>query len=358
MPGTDTHARAVVFRGTERAFDLREFRVPEPEPGTVLLRMELCGICGTDVHYYQEGLRAPTILGHENTGIIAALGEGVETDSLGRPVRVGDRVVVQPGARGGAYGLRPLPEQDPRLTGGQAEYLYLNLPDTRFFKTDLPAEIAVLLEPFTVAIHAVERSRIWLGDTVVIQGSGAIGLMCLIAARLSGASKTIVIGGPAGRLEFAQRLGADRVINIYEERDPAARRERVLAETPGRSGADVVMECAGVPSAIVEGIEMLRRGGMFCELGHFVDVGDMTLNPNRHMVWKDLNLVAPLGSRTEHFVRGLPIMEKHPELFAGMVSHRLPLTRVQEAFEALSGRYRLDGRDAIKIAIEPWQDRS
>jgi L-iditol 2-dehydrogenase len=358
MPATATMSRAAVFRGTDRAFDLREFPVPEPAPGTVLLRMELCGICGTDVHYYQEGLRAPTILGHENAGIIEALGEGVETDSLGRPVRVGDRVVVQPGARGGAYGLRPLPDKDPRLTGGQSEYLYLNLPDTRFFKTDLPAEVAVLLEPFTVAIHAVERSRIRLGDTVVIQGSGAIGLMCLIAARFSGAAKTIVVGGPAGRLELARRLGADVVINIFEERDPAARREQVLAETPNQSGADVVMECAGVPAAIPEGIDLLRRGGMFCELGHFVDVGNMKLNPNRHMVWKDLNLVAPLGSRTEHFVRGLPIMERYPELFAGMVSHRLPLTRVQEAFEALSGRYHLDGRDAIKIAIAPWQDRN
>lgn len=76
------------------------------------------------------------------------------------------------------------------------------------------------------------------------------------------------------------------------------------------------------------------------------------------MVWKDLNLVAPFGSRTEHFVRGLPIREKHAELFEGMVSHRLPLSRVQEAFDALSGRYHLDGRDAIKVAIEPWQDRS
>jgi threonine dehydrogenase-like Zn-dependent dehydrogenase len=215
----------------------------------------------------------------------------------------------------------------------------------------------VLLEPLTVAMHAVDRSRIRVGDTVVIQGAGAIGLMCLILARMAGAVQTIVVGGPAGRLELARRLGADLVIDIFEERDPAARLAHVLDNTPRRAGADVVMECAGVPAAIPEGIDMLRRGGMFCELGHFVDVGSMQLNPNRHLVRKDLNLVAPHGSQREHFVRSLPIMEKHPALFRGMVSHRLPLGRVQEAFEALSGRYHLDGRDAVKIAIDPWQDR-
>lgn len=348
-------SRAVIFQGQGRDFTMAEFEVPSPAPGTILLKMELCGICGTDVHIYQEGNPRPLVFGHENVGIIEALGAGVSTDFLGRPIKVGDRLVFQPGGTGlpPAYGLTDLADSPSKLSGGQADYIYLDKPGTAYFKTDLAPEVAVMFEPLTIGLHATDRSRIRIGDTVVIQGSGAIGLMSLIAAKHAGATKTIMVGGPAGRLEVAKQLGADVVIDLFDVSDPAERLRMVLDETTRREGADVVIECAGVRSAIIEGIEMTRYSGTFCELGHFIDVGDMTINPNKHFLKKDLTLVAPYGSRRDHFVRCLPLMEKEPHLFEGLVSHRLPLSRVKEGFEALSGRYLLDGRAAIKIAIEP-----
>ena len=351
--------RASVFRGTERGFDIVEHPVPEPAPGTLLLRMELGGICGTDVHMYEMGMPAPVALGHENVGIVVALGEGVTHDTLGRPVAVGDRIAPQPGTGvpGRSYGFRQHPAAEPPyFTGGHAQYLYLCYPNTAFFKMHAPAETAVLLEPLTVAVHAIDRARIRVGDTVVVQGTGAIGLLCIFVARRAGAVNVIAVGGPAGRLDLAAALGADTCINILEVTDAEERTRQVLAQTPGGKGADVVIEAAGVKPAIIEGLGYLRRGGTFCELGHFIDTGEMLFNPNKHLLVKDLTLVAPYGSRTEHFIRSVPLLEKEERALREMVSHRVPLRRVPEAFEALMGRYHLDGRDAIKIAVDPWQE--
>jgi threonine dehydrogenase-like Zn-dependent dehydrogenase len=306
---------------------------------------------------YEMGMPAPVALGHENAGIVVALGEGVTHDYVGRPVKVGDRVVPQPGTGvpGRSYGFRQNPTlEPPYFTGGHSQYLYLCYPNTAFFKTDAPAEIAVLLEPLTVAVHAIDRARIRVGDTVVVQGTGAIGLLCIFVARRAGAVNVIAVGGPAGRLDLASALGADTCINILETPDAEERTRQVLARTPAGKGADVVIEAAGVRAAIIEGLGYLRRSGTFCELGHFIDTGDMVINPNKHLLVKDLTLVAPYGSRTEHFVRGLPLLEKEERALREMVSHRIPLRRMREAFEVLLGRYHLDGHDAIKVAVDPW----
>ncbi len=343
-------ARASVMVG-ER-FEIREYPVPEPEPGTMLLKQELGGICGTDLHNWEyQHLEGEIILGHENVGIVHKLGQDAETDYMGRPLSVGDRVVLAPGTNKGAYGFLQA-EEAPYLRGGFADYIYLWNPDTVVLKTDLPPEVAVLTEPFTIGVHAVMRARIRFGDTVVVQGAGAIGLVTLVCARISGAARLIVVGGPPGRLELAKKMGADVTIDIGEIQDPEARTKRVLENTPRGRGADVVFECAGFLPALPEGLGYVRQSGTYVEMGHFVDVGNIDFNPNRLLMRKNLRLEAIWGSHPEHFVRGLPILERNEFPFAEMVSHILPLDRVAEGFNALSGGYRLDGRDAIKIAVK------
>ena len=346
MPRT---GRASVVVG-ER-FEIREYPVPEPAPGTVLLRQELAGICGTDLHNWEyQRLNDEIILGHENVGIIDSLGDGVTHDHLGRPVRPGDRIALVPGTSQGAYGFIPAGEQ-PYLRGGFAEYIYLWNPETVFFKTDLAAEIAVLLEPFTIGVHGVMRAGIQFGDTVVVQGSGAIGLVTLICAKVSGAGRLIMVGGPPGRLEFAREIGADVTVDIADVPDAEERKRVVRDATPKGAGADVVFECAGFLQAIPEGLDFLRQNGAYVEMGHFVDVGSFECNPNRMFMRKNLRFEAVWASYTEHFVRGLPILERNEFPFADMVSHTIPLDRVPEGFNALAGSYRLDGKDAIKIAV-------
>lgn len=341
--------RAAVMSGEK--FELREYPVPDPEPGAVLLKQELAGICGTDLHNWEyQRLKGDIILGHENVGIIDAIGKGVETDHLGRPIKPGDRVVFVPGTPKGAYGFLNAEEQ-PYLRGGFGEYIYLWNPDTIILKTDMPPEVAVLIEPFTIGVHGAMRSGLQFGDTVVVQGSGAIGLLTLVCAKISGAGRLIMVGGPPGRLELAKRLGADVVIDIKNVPDPAERTGIVLDNTPRREGADVVFECAGFLPAIPEGLTFLRRSGTYVAMGHFVDTGSFDCNPNQMFMRRNLRLEAVWASRPEHFVRALPILEKNEFPFADLISHIIPLDRVAEGFNALHSGYRLDGKDAIKIAV-------
>lgn len=143
------------------------------------------------------------------------------------------------------------------------------------------------------------------------------------------------------------------IIDIAEVTDPEERARLVRENTPGGYGADVVFECAGVPAALIEGISLVRDSGTLVEMGNFIDTGSVSLNPNRHLVVKNLNLISVFGSSVERFARGLTILEKGEYPFVKMLSHRIPLERIGEGMEALQGAYRLGGRDIIKIAVAP-----
>ncbi len=317
--------------------------------------MELTGICGTDAHIVDVGAPAPMALGHEISGRLVAMGEGVSQDVTGRPIAEGDLIVPHPGSASGAYGFRSdALSGPPHFTGGFGQYLSLCYPNSSLFKVEAEPHIAVLLEPLSVALHAVDRARVRLGDTVVVQGTGAIGLFAIFLAKRAGAIKVIAVGGPAGRLEVAADLGADVLIDIAEHPDGVERIKLVHSHTPGGRGADVTIECAGAKPAVAEGLDYTRKSGTFCEVGHFIDTGEITINPNRHLVLKDINLVAPYGSNIEHFTRSRAILETDGHRLDAVVSHRIPLTRLGDAFAALLGRYHLDGRDAVKIAVDPW----
>ena len=340
-------AQAVVTLGKE--FSIREYAVPDPAPGTVLLRQELCGICGTDIHNWQKGIDAETLLGHENVGIIQALGKGVTTDYIGTPIKEGDRVVFHPRNSGMVYGYRGA---DEPFSGGFADYIYLTDPMRCLIKSEAPPQVGVLAEPFTVGVHAVLRGNVKIGDTVIVQGAGPIGIMCMIAAKISGAGRLIVIGGPAGRLELARKLGAHETIDIMAVPDPRERKELALGLTPGRAGADVVIEAAGFLPAFPEGLELVKEDGTFVEVGHFVDVGTIAVNPNQHFLRPNLRLEGVWGSRYHHFVRAVAVMESGEIDFGAVISHILPLERVREGFDALDSGYALDGKTAFKIAVK------
>ncbi len=365
--------KAAVLDRPHGNFSLEEFTVPDLEPGTVLLRQELAGCCATDAHTYLGQWQAdfPVVMGHENVGVIEAIGAGGAADFMGRELAVGDRVIARTTYCGSCYQCRGA--RNPRnclnqkvkygfsnphvaaFSGGYGEYLYLSSPQTTFMlKVEVRPSIAVLHEPLAVAAHAVRKAQPKLGSTVVIQGSGAIGLFTLGLSRLAGATRAIVVGGPADRLELAQAFGADAVVNIDEIKDPKERARIVRSETPGEFGADVVFGAVGKSAAWGEGIDYLRNGdGRFLEVGLAGDDGDIPFNPATALVAKNATFIGALGMADEDSLAAVRVIEGNLLPLEQMISHQLPLDRVADAIDALNGDYTLDGRTAFKIALAP-----
>jgi L-iditol 2-dehydrogenase len=158
------------------------------------------------------------------------------------------------------------------------------------------------------AAHIVERSRLSLGDTVVVQGAGAVGLSAAALLAKSGAGQVIVIGGPADRLALARRMGADVVIGL--DSPPEDRLTRVL-ELTGGLGADVVVEAAGSARAFEEGVRMARNGGAYVVAGHYTNAGDSTINAHEHINRRHLEIRGCWGSEVGHFLRAIRALERY-----------------------------------------------
>ncbi len=349
-----TTARASVLEQFKAPLQLRNYPLPDrPEPGAMLVRTEMAGICGTDVHLWKGELpiALPVILGHETVGRIEQLGDGVTTDWNGDALSIGDRVTWNSATSCGkcyycaqkrqptrcphrrAYGIGYRCDQAPHFLGGYADFHYLR-PGATVFKlpADLPTESVVGAGcALITAIHGVERTGIAWSDNVVVQGAGPVGIAALAVAKSAGAGQVIVIGGPRHRLDLARRFGADHVIDLDVIRTPAERLAEVRRLTGG-FGADVVLECVGMPAAVVEGMELCRDGGKYLVLGHYCDAGPVMWNP--HVITrKQLQVFGSWSSEPRHLQAAIQFLRRTQKEFpfAEMVSHRFPLSRANEA---------------------------
>jgi L-iditol 2-dehydrogenase len=351
--------------------DIQTFPLPEPEPGAVLIQMEMSGICGTDKHTFsgftsqyagtehERTIPFPVIPGHENVGRIAAIGSPAEPllDFTGQPLQECDRVVIAPNLVCGQcyycrhgfeyyycahlqdYGNSLSAAKPPHLFGGWADYLYA-LPGSYLFKVpdDLPTEIAVLTELMAVTtgldkakqFSAVDCEGFRFGDTVVVQGVGPLGLCHVIKARMLGAGNIIAIDRSALRLQMALELGADFALNLVET-DARQRLEAVRGWTGGR-GADVVAECAGVPEAVPEGLNLLRPGGFYIECGNFSDLGSVAINPHL-LCSKNIRLIGINGEAATAYAPSLQALRRYRRHYPldKFVTHRYPVEQAETA---------------------------
>jgi len=324
---------AAVMPAPRAPVELRSFPRPDLPIGSALLRTERSEVCGTDVHLWHgrlAGVPYPIIPGHVSAGVIDAA-RGPLTGLDGTPIREGDRVVFfdvhRTCGRCRACTVHRTPTRcaarrvygitDPAsegLFGGWAQAIYLE-PGVGMAR--LPERVA--LDDYIgggcgllTAVHIAERAEIRLGDSVVVQGTGAVGLCAIALAKLAGASTVVAIGAPADRLALAQRMGADVTIDIRLV-PPEERLELVNAATHGE-GADVVVEAAGAANAIPEGLDQVRVGGRYVIAGHYTDVGECTINAHRQINRKHLEIRGCWGSEPRHFLRALSVLERHPEV--------------------------------------------
>jgi threonine dehydrogenase-like Zn-dependent dehydrogenase len=365
-------------------YELREFPLPEPAPGCVLVKMEMSGICGTDKHAYQgftmqyggRKLEFPIIQGHENVGTVAAIGGvGKYTDFEGVPLKAGDRVVVGANVSCGKcyycrhdfpyyfcenttdYGNNLSAKNPPHLFGGWSQYIYI-IPGSFLVRVpdELPSEIAVLTEIMAVSVgldrakqmSAFPNESFRFDDTVVVLGVGPLGMCFLMKARMLGAGTIIAVDLSDFRLNFAKRLGADFALNATMT-SAAERLDFIRGLTQGR-GADVVIECAGVPQAVPEALEMLRLGGMLVEAGNFSDLGEIGISPHRHLCAKNVRILGVGGEEPAAYGPSMRQMARYMKHYPlrEFVTHRF---RLSEAEAAL---HKSIQADSMKVVLEPW----
>ena len=382
MSSKDVLAATLVEPGR---YELREYPLPDPAPGCVLVKMEMSGICGTDKHTYQgyttqygdRKLEFPIIQGHENVGTIAAIGgNGKYTDFEGIALRAGDRVVIGANVSCGQcyycrhdfpyyccenttdYGNNLNAKNAPHLFGGWSQYIYI-VPGSFLVKVpdDLPSEVAVLTEIFAVTagldrakqMSAFPNESFRFDDTVVVLGAGPLGICFLMKARMLGAGTIIAADLSEYRLNFAKRLGADHAINVAKT-SKADRLQAVKELTHGR-GADMVVECAGVPQAVPEGLEMLRVGGLLVEAGNFSDLGEISLSPHRHLCAKNARILGVGGEEPAAYGPSMRQMARYLNQYPlrEFVTHRFGLRDVEAAVQKSMQP------ESMKVVLEPWR---
>jgi len=346
--------KAAVFFGPGKPFQIREVTLPEIEPDAVVVRVSLANVCGSDLHFWRGDapLRLPEdgwIFGHEMMGRVAALGRNVKTDSLGRPLKEGDRVAYsyfypcgrcyvclnKEPANCPAKIERPRgPAEFPHFHGAFAEYYYLR-PGGSLFK--VPDELAdELVSPVNCAlsqvIYGLHQAGLRFGGSVVIQGAGGLGIQAAAVAKDMGATTVIVVDQITGRLELARAFGADHTINLKEV---AERKDRValVRKWTGGVGADVACDFVGFPQVIPEGIEMLRAGGTYLEIGTISRGAKVELEPAM-LVWGAKRIVGVIMYDPWVIPRALDFLVRNRARwpFERLVSHKYPLEQINTAF--------------------------
>ncbi len=361
--------RAIVQTGP-RQLELRELPVPEIDDDSALLRVEACGICGSDVEQYTGTLpvRWPLIPGHEPLGIIEKIGDRA---AKRWGVNAGDRVAVEVlipcghchaciegryqvcRGRGGMFGYSYVPlSHPPGLWGAYADYMYLDpFSIVHRMRQDIPANLAVMFNPLGAGFRwAVELPDTGPGDTVLILGPGQRGLASVIAARAAGADKIIITGlaRDAQKLALAQEFGADHVINIETE----DARARVRELTDGH-GADVVIEVSAyAPEPVAEALYYVATGGRIVLAGvkGFKAVPDFISDL---IVVKEITIKGAFGVTSRSYESAIRLIESGRVPLMKMHTHDFGLEEAERAIQMLGGE--VPGESSIHSCLLPGQ---
>lgn len=360
-------SRAMVLEAFNQPLVMREFDILPLTAGQVLVKIEAAGVCGSDIHMHRgEDPRTPLpiILGHEGVGRIAAI-NGVRKTVNGETLAEGDLILWTRGMTCNhcyacavlhepwlcqnrkTYGINRTSSLPPFLNGCYSEYVTL-LDSVDIFKLHPDIDPAVMVSAScsgaTIA-HAFDQHSPKLGDTVLVQGPGPLGLYAIKYAKNMGASKVIVIGGSGNRLEICSDFGADVILNrnttTVEER-----RQAVFDLTHGR-GVDCAIEAVGHPSAVHEGLKLVRPGGAYLSVGFSQPPGECQVDFFREVVSKNLKIQGIWVSSSRHTQHALAIVQAQPELFAKMITHRFPLAEANAALESMAKR------EALKAVLIP-----
>jgi len=371
-------SRSWVMMGPNQ-LEIKELTVPDIADDCILLKVEACGICGTDKHVctnVSSKAPFPFVAGHEIIGRIDKIGKRA-SDSMnfiGGSLKEGDRVALAPSGKvcGRCFYCRYMPHRptfcpnrnvvygfttlnkEPGLWGGYGEYIYV-LPGSNLFKIpeNMSLKKAILIEPMATAMRAVERAYspgepfmghgYGMGRNAMVLGAGPIGLMAVAALRYSGADTIIVQDLWQKRLDMSKKLGADLTIN--GNRPIEERLTEVQKVTEG-VGPDVVIEAAGAPKAFSEGITFARRGGKLVEAGNFTDNGPTEVTPYV-VCYKDLDIHGSFGYPARIFADVIAMLVRTVLPVEDIVTTILPFEDLPRGFEILGSE------NVAKVVVTP-----
>ena len=328
----------------QRRFELVDVPEPQAGPGLAVIQVGLCGICGTDLHgFLSDQPYNPAICGHEFAGVVTAVGAGVTRVHEGQRVLAG--IAPACGRCGpclagqGAWcqvaflGMIGRDEYAPPH-GAFAPRIAMGAQRLIPVADGLSDVQAAIVEPATVALHAVRRTPAQLGDVVVVQGCGPIGLLTLQCAKASGAGRLIAIEPNPARRELATSLGADAAVTPESAADLLG------------AGADIVYECAGVPATIQRAVDLVRRGGTVNLVG--LASGSATIAPGAWLM-KEVTLVASLGYLHHEFAECMDLIADERVRVTPLHDQTVGLSDLPAALERLAD----DPSSAVKVLVDP-----
>ncbi len=349
----------VAMLTAQKKIEVKEFPIPALTDDDILVKVEGCGVCGTDVHEWKQdpfGI-IPVTLGHEGTGEIVYLGKNIKADTSGKPIKVGDKLVTSVISCGechvcrnhpantnlcdkqGVFGLIPHSDANP-FTGWFAEYLLIRgKGSTYFVVNDLDLKERMILELACVCVHALKRAQTTglmnFNTKVLIQGLGPVGLVMISVLRAAGINHIIAIDGTPKRLEMAKKLGAKTVIS-FKEVTSLEERVKLVKSVANGVGADFAFQCTGAPAAAKDIYEYIRRGGGLCEMGFFVNNGEYNVNPHFAMCNKEINLVGSWDYSADDYPTTMAFLRQAREMnipIKDLITHEFPLNELNEAME-------------------------
>lgn len=342
-----------------KKFELQEYPLPELGDDDMIVKVEGCGVCGTDAHEYKNDPFSliPVVLGHEGTGEIVAMGKNVKTDTAGKPVKLGDKIVTcmifkdDPAITmfdlnkknvGGAdvYGL--LPDDDIKFNGWFGDYIFIRggaFGSTFFNVSDLDLDSRMLIEPCAVLVHAVERAKttgiLKFNSRVAVQGCGPIGLICIAILKTMGVVNITAIDGNEKRLEFAKKMGASATVNFADFKGIEALTEGVK-DSFGGYLADFAFQCTGNPKAHSNIYKFIRPAGGLCELGFFINGGDAVINPHFDICSKELTIVGSWVYTLRDYATTIDFLKAAKSIglpLSELITDRFPLEEINEALQ-------------------------
>jgi len=351
-------SKAMVLKAFNKPLEMMEFEIPVLEAGQILIKIEVAGVCGSDIHMWKgEDPRTPLplILGHEGIGKVADIA-GSKTYLNGGKVELGDLILWNRGVschkcyycsilkepslceNRKVYGINISCSLPPYLNGCYSEYIILS-PSTDIFKVNEDIDPAILAAAScsgATAAHAFDMVKINSGDNVVVQGPGPLGMFAVAFAKDLGASNIIVIGGSKERLKLCKTFGANHVLdrhNLTLEQ----RKEFVMGVTGGR-GADIVIEAVGIKGTAEEGIKLLRMGGTYLSTGYAQPAGIEKIDFYKDIVRKNIKVQGVWVSDASHTYKAMNLVLKNKEAFGKMITHRFSLENANEAIKVMNSK--------------------